>query len=242
MDNTPKSCAVDSSALQFEHALQLLAHSGQQAPPGDANSPQWQQAMVDALVELSSRDALTGLSNRRAFEMALAREVDRVARSGESALLLTLDIDHFKRVNDRWGHAAGDQVLRAVARALLESVRPMDLVARVGGEEFAIILPNCASSFGQTVAERVRRRVEHVPVSLGLSGQQISVTVSVGGAFAPQWVRSTPALWQERADLQLYMAKGQGRNLVRLEPTTVSVVSNEEKRLLFDTFQTQDHE
>ena len=198
--------------------------------------------MVDALVELSSRDALTGLSNRRAFEMALAREVDRVARSGESALLLTMDIDHFKSVNDRHGHAAGDQVLRAVASALLESVRPMDLVARVGGEEFAIILPNCASTFGQTVAERVRRRVERVPVSLGLTGQQISVTVSVGGAFAPQWVRSTPALWQERADLQLYMAKAQGRNLVRLEPTPVSVVSNEEKRLLFDSFHMQDHE
>ena len=198
--------------------------------------------LVDALVDLSSRDALTGLANRRAFELAVAREVDRVARSGESALLLTLDIDHFKRVNDRWGHAAGDQVLRAVASALVESVRPMDLVARVGGEEFAIILPNCASTFGQTVAERVRRRVERVPVGLALSGRQVSVTVSVGGAFAPQWVRSTPALWQERADMQLYMAKAQGRNLVRLEPTAVSVVSNEEKRLLFDTFQIQDHE
>ena len=222
--------------------MQLLAQSGQPPPVGDAGSAAWQQAMIDALVELSSRDALTGLANRRAFDMALGREVDRVARSGESALLLALDIDHFKRVNDGWGHAAGDQVIRAVATALVECVRPMDLVARVGGEEFAIILPNCASTFGQTVAERVRRRVEHMPVGLGLSGQQVSVTVSVGGAFAPQWVRSTPALWQERADQQLYMAKTQGRNLVRLEPTAVSVVSNEEKRLLFDTFQIQDHE
>jgi len=222
--------------------MQLLAQSGQPPPVGDAGSAAWQQAMIDALVELSSRDALTGLANRRAFDMALGREVDRVARSGESALLLALDIDHFKRVNDGWGHAAGDQVIRAVARALVECVRPMDLVARVGGEEFAIILPNCASTFGQTVAERVRRRVEHMPVGLGLSGQQVSVTVSIGGAFAPQWVRSTPALWQERADQQLYMAKTQGRNLVRLEPTAVSVVSNEEKRLLFDTFQIQDHE
>ncbi len=242
MDSHPKSRPAGKHALQFEHALQLLAHSGQAPPEGDAATVPWQQAMIDALVELSSRDALTGLANRRAFEMALGREVDRVARSGESALLLTLDIDHFKRVNDRWGHAAGDQVLRAVASALVESVRPMDLVARVGGEEFAIILPNCASTFGQTVAERVRRRVERVPVGLALSGKQVSVTVSVGGAFAPQWVRSTPALWQERADLQLYRAKAQGRNLVRLEPTAVSVVSNEEKRLLFDTFQIQDHE
>jgi diguanylate cyclase (GGDEF)-like protein len=199
------------------------------------------EGLIDALVDLSSRDALTGLANRRAFELALEREVDRVARSGEPALLLAVDIDHFKRVNDTWGHAAGDQVIRAVANVLADSVRPMDLVARVGGEEYAIILPNCGVAFGQRVAERVRRRVETMPVVIG-SGQQITVTMSVGGAFAPQWVRSTPALWLERADQQLYFAKAQGRNLVRLEPSAVSVVSNEEKRLLFDTFQFQDHE
>ena len=228
-------------ALQLERALQLLGHSGQALPEGDPGSPAWLQALVDALVDLSSRDALTGLANRRAFELALAREIDRVARSGEPALLLALDIDHFKRVNDTWGHSAGDQVLRAVANALIDSVRPMDLVARVGGEEFAIILPNCASAFGETVAERVRRRVERMPVPVAL-GQQISCTVSIGGAFAPQWVRSTASLWVERADQQLYGAKAQGRNLVRLEPTAMSVVSNEERRLLFETFQFQDHE
>jgi diguanylate cyclase len=165
-----------------------------------------------------------------------------VARSGEPALLLALDIDHFKQVNDTHGHAAGDQVIRAVGHALVDSVRPMDLVARVGGEEFAVILPNCASTFGETVAERVRRRVERMPVALAPTGVQVSVTISVGGAFAHQWVRSTPALWKERADQQLYRAKAQGRNLVRLEPTAVSVVSNEEKRLLFDSFLPQDHE
>jgi diguanylate cyclase (GGDEF)-like protein len=117
----------------------------------------------------------------------------------------------------------------------------MDLVARVGGEEFAIILPNCASAFGEAVAERVRRRVEGMPVAITPT-QQISVTVSIGGAFAPQWVRSTPTLWVERADQQLYRAKAQGRNVVRLEPTAVSVVTNEERRLLFETFQPQDHE
>ncbi len=221
--------------------MQLLGQSGQTPPPGDPGSPGWLQGLIDALVELSSRDALTGLANRRAFDLALARETDRVARSGEPALLLMLDIDHFKRVNDSWGHAAGDQVIKAVATALLDSVRPMDLVARVGGEEFAIILPNCANAFGEAVAERVRRRVERMPVAAA-PGQQITVSVSIGGAFAPQWVRSTPALWVERADQQLYRAKRQGRNLVLLEPSAVSVVSSEEKRLLFDSFQYQDHE
>jgi diguanylate cyclase len=233
--------AAPSADLQLEHALQLLAQSGQQPPDGDRGSAAWLQSLIDSLVNLSSRDALTGLANRRAFDVALAREIDRVARSGEPALLLGLDIDHFKKVNDTYGHSAGDQVLKAVSSALIDSVRPMDLVARVGGEEFAIILPNCGAAFGQTVAERVRRRVEHMPVAIS-PHQQIEVTVSIGGAFAPQWVRSTPALWVERADQQLYRAKAQGRNLVLLEPTAVSVVSSEERRLLFETFQSQDPE
>ncbi len=238
---TPAAPPPPGPGLQLERALQLLGHSGQVLPPGDPASEGWLQRVIDALVDLSSRDALTGLANRRAFELALLREIDRVARSGEPALLLALDIDHFKRINDSHGHGAGDQVLRAVASALIDSVRPMDLVARVGGEEFAIILPNCASAFGETVAERVRRRVERMPVMVA-PGQQIGCTVSIGGAFAPQWVRSTPSLWVERADQQLYLSKAQGRNLVRLEPTAVSVVSNEERRLLFETFQIQDHE
>ena len=227
--------------LQLESALRLLSASGRLPPQTHADDPAWLQAVIDALVELSSRDPLTGLANRRAFDMALAREIDRVARSGEPALLLTLDIDHFKKVNDTWGHAAGDVALKAVAGALSDSVRPMDLVARIGGEEFAVILPNCAVTFGEAVAERIRRRVERMPV-LVQPGQQIEVTVSIGGAFAPQWVRSTPALWVERADQQLYRSKAQGRNLVRLEPTAVSVVTNEERRLLFETFQFQDQE
>ncbi len=242
-----------ADAARFERALQLLVQSGHDMPSGPPGGAEWMAGLIDALVDLSSRDALTGLANRRAFELAVAREVDRVARSGESALLLTLDIDHFKRVNDTWGHAAGDQVIKAVAQALLDSVRPMDLVARVGGEEFAIILPNCAVAFGQTVAERVRQRVQGMPIALStlsavaqVAGptamQALQVTISVGGAFAPQWVRSTPSLWQERADQQLYQAKARGRNLVCLEPTAVSLVSSEEKRMLFETFQIQDHE
>ena len=241
LDPAPIPPLPPSTPLQLERALQLLGLSGQQPPAGEPGSAPWLQQLIDALVDLSSRDALTGLANRRAFELALAREIDRVARSGEPALLLELDIDHFKRVNDTWGHNAGDQVLKAVASALIDSVRPMDLVARVGGEEFAIILPNCASAFGETVAERVRRRVERMPVQVA-PGQQITVTASIGGAFAPQWVRSTPALWVERADQQLYRAKAQGRNLVRLEPTAMSVVSNEERRALFETFLPQDLE
>ena len=222
--------------LEVDAALALLAQSGHPPPAGQAGSAAWLQGLIDALCELSSRDALTGLANRRHFEMVLAREIDRVARAGEPALLLLLDLDHFKRVNDNHGHAAGDLVLKAVAQALLECVRPMDTVARIGGEEFAIVLPNCPPAFGPTVAERMRLRVERRPVAIGLS-QQISVTVSLGGAFAPQWVRSSVALWLGRADVQLYNAKAGGRNRAAFEPAVVSLVTAEEKGLLFSTSQ-----
>ena len=230
-----------ASALQLDTALQLLRQSGHGLPAGTPGSEAWLQSLIDSLVDLSSRDALTGLANRRSFELALAREIDRVARAGEPALLLALDIDHFKNVNDTYGHAAGDLVLKAVGSVLMDCVRPMDMVARVGGEEFAIVMPNCPAAFGEAVAERVRRRVEAMPVNIGLS-QTIQVSVSIGGAFAPQWVRSSPALWIERADVQLYRAKAQGRNRVCLEPSAVSVVSAEEKALLFGISQFQDIE
>ncbi len=218
--------------MRLDSALQLLHSAGAQLPESPPYSEDWVQGLVDALCDLSCKDALTGLVNRRSFEMALAREVDRVARSGESALLLTLDIDHFKRVNDTYGHAAGDLVIKAVAGALNQSVRPMDTVARVGGEEFAVVLPNCAASFGALVAERIRERVAALQVGVA-SGEILKVTISIGGAFAPQWVRSSSLLWMERADRQLYRAKAEGRDRHCLEAQVESMVSAEEKSMLF---------
>ncbi|MEP6740602.1 MAG: GGDEF domain-containing protein [Caldimonas sp.] len=220
----------------------MLQQSGYVLPEkhgtGDAA---WLQAVVDGLCELSSRDPLTGLANRRHFELTLASEIDRVARAGEPALVLMIDIDHFKRVNDAHGHQAGDIVLRAVAHALAECIRPMDTVARFGGEEFAMILPNCPPSFGQTVAERIRTYVGSRVIPIALD-QDVQVTVSIGGAFAPQWVRSSALLWVDRADQQLYRAKSEGRNRACLEQPTMSLVSAEEKGLLFGTSQFQEFE
>jgi diguanylate cyclase len=227
----------DPDALRLEGALQLLQQSGYALPAQvGRGSPEWLQALIDGLCELSSRDPLTGLANRRQFEMALASEVDRVARAGEPALVLMIDIDHFKSVNDTHGHSVGDLVLKEVARALSDCIRPMDTLARYGGEEFAMILPNCAPLFGQTVAERIRTHVLRASVAASPS-QRVSVSVSIGGAFAPQWVRSSAALWVERADQQLYLAKSQGRNRSCLEQPAMSHVSPEEKGLLFGTSQ-----
>jgi len=218
----------------------LLEQSGHPLPDlATAGKAAWLQAVIDGLCQLSSRDPLTGLANRRQFELTLASEVDRVARAGEPALVLMIDIDHFKKVNDAHGHPAGDGVLKAVAHALHDCIRPMDTVARFGGEEFAMILPNCAPSFGHAVAERIRKRVQALKIAIA-PGIDVSVTVSIGGAFAPQWVRSSALLWVERADQQLYRAKSEGRNRACLEQPAVSLVTPEEKGLLFGTSQFQD--
>jgi diguanylate cyclase len=241
-DASSPGTPIHVDSLRLDTALQLLAQSARDLPDHlSRQSPEWLQALIDGLCEISSRDALTGLANRRTFELALAGEIDRVARAGEPALVLMLDIDHFKKVNDTYGHAAGDQVLRTVARNLAETVRPMDTIARVGGEEFAIILPNCPPAFGQAVAERMRRSVERKPIALS-GGELLTVTMSLGGAYAPQWVRSSPALWMQRADQQLYRAKATGRNRACLEQPPMSQVSAEEKGMLFGTSQFQDLE
>lgn len=239
----PTAHGAEATPLRLDAALQLLVQAGYAGhEPHAAGSADWLQAVIDGLCELSSRDALTGLSNRRQFELALTREIDRVARAGEPALLLMLDIDRFKLVNDTHGHAAGDLVIKSVAQSLMDCVRPMDTVSRFGGEEFAIILPNCPPTFGQTVAERIRRKVESRPVAINPAdpNERLSITISIGGAFAPQWVRSSAPLWVERADQQLYAAKAAGRNLAQLEQPPVSLVSAEEKSLLFGTSQFQD--
>ena len=227
------SSVIHLQDLRLDDARALLEHSLSSSLPEPEDSPTaYLQGVIDHLCELSLKDPLTGLANRRHFRNVLCREIDSVARSGESALLLMLDIDHFKIVNDSYGHMAGDQVLQAIAKCLAGCVRPMDTVARYGGEEFAAILPNCPVSFGQVVAERIREAVGQlvIPVSPLVT---VQVTVSIGGAYAPEWVRSTSSLWTDRADIQLYRAKAEGRNRVFIDEQQVIAVSAEEKNMLF---------
>lgn len=224
---------VDLQRLRLDDARALLEHDATVSLPSSAESPTaYLQAVIDGLCELSLKDPLTGLANRRHFRGVLERSIDMVARSGEPALLLMLDIDHFKKVNDTYGHQAGDQVLQAIAKTLTGCVRPMDTVARFGGEEFSVMLPSCHTGYGTVVAERIRTQIEALSIQIA-PGLSIQVTVSIGGAFAPEWVRSTATLWTERADMQLYRAKKEGRNRVFLDQQQEIYVSAEEKNLLF---------
>lgn len=225
--------AIRLSDLRLDDARALLEHDPAcKLPQPEASPTAYLQGVLDGLCELSLRDPLTGLSNRRHFQHLLNREIESVARSGESVLLLILDIDHFKKVNDTYGHHAGDLVLQAVSKCLQSCVRPMDTVARFGGEEFAAILPNCPTSFGVVVAERIREAVSELGISVSPS-ETIQVTISIGGAYAPEWVRSTMELWTERADEQLYRAKSAGRNCVFIEEPRGVAVSADEKGMLF---------
>lgn len=223
---------LDLNALRLDDARALLEHDGAVLPDPAAGPVAYLQRVIDGLCELSLRDPLTGLANQRHFRAVLGREIEIVARSGNSALLMMLDIDHFKQVNDTHGHLAGDKVLQAVGRCISNCVRPQDTVARYGGEEFAIVMPDCQAAYGESVAERIRQSVAALTVTIS-PVLTLQVTTSVGGAFAPVWVRSTTDLWIERADTQMYLAKAQGRNRVRIDHQQVISVSAEEKSLLF---------
>lgn len=220
-------------SIQLGHALAILRQAGVVLPSGlQVSDPSYLQSVLDALCDLTSTDPLTGLQNRRAFTIILERELDRVARGGGSALLLAVDIDHFKKINDQHGHLVGDGVIKEVAQAIRRSVRPMDSVARMGGEEFCVVCPNCPAAFAEVVAERVRSAVESSTVGIE-AGDDLHFTVSCGGAFAAPWVKHRVDDWLDRADKQLYAAKHGGRNCVRIEPVLMADVSAEEKGLLF---------
>ncbi|MBP7339829.1 ligand-binding sensor domain-containing diguanylate cyclase [Niveispirillum sp.] len=173
------------------------------------------QDLVNANAELerlASTDGLTGLLNRRRFdEMALA-EVDRAQRYGRPFSLLLVDLDHFKQVNDNFGHNAGDAVLRAAAQRVLASVRTTDVVARYGGEELAVLLPETEEVEAMVVAERIRLSIGGRPVDH--EGTEVALTASVGGT---QYVPGDDNLTRlvGRADAALYRAKQAGRNRVQ---------------------------
>lgn len=155
-------------------------------------------------------DGLTGMQNRRYFDDALKEYLGEFRRIDRPVGLMILDLDHFKQVNDTWGHDAGDEVLRSVAKCLKSMTRYHDVVARLGGEEFAIVAPNMDLELLTRFAERMRKAIASMAIDAGSA--QLNVTSSVGLAM---WDREeTAEEFYRRADKQLYEAKRQGRNRV----------------------------
>jgi diguanylate cyclase len=178
-------------------------------------------ALRDQLAEISglqsklhdqaNRDALTGLYNRRYLADALGRELARCKRDGQPLILLMIDIDHFKQINDTHGHHAGDEVLREIATLLTRNTRPSDIVCRYGGEEFLVLLPNMTLPTGHARAQAYRAHWEATTVTADTA--PVRTTLSIGLAAFPQHAQTAHELIQ-RADSALYQAKRGGRNRV----------------------------
>jgi diguanylate cyclase (GGDEF)-like protein len=164
------------------------------------------------LRRLASTDELTGVANRRWFTSMARRELERCRRYGHPLALLMIDVDHFKRVNDNYGHAVGDEVLKTFARVLEGSLRSVDLLGRMGGEEFAVVLPETNPTAAANTAERLRAAVEALAFPLE-DGTALCLTASVGiGVASPEGETLDSLL--ARADEGLYAAKRGGRNRV----------------------------
>jgi diguanylate cyclase (GGDEF)-like protein len=166
--------------------------------------------LVSSLAERAHVDSLTGAMNRRALEERAALELARARRDGNPVSMLAIDIDHFKTLNDGYGHAAGDDALRYVATELAGATRAVDAVARLGGDEFVVILPGATADEARAVAKRLRESVR-----AGDGGRTPPVTLSIGVATQPPSGDSIETLWHH-ADLAMYEAKRAGGNEIRI--------------------------
>lgn len=162
------------------------------------------------LFEVTNTDLMTRLKMRHYFLTMLAEAMQRAHSGGESLSIVMLDIDHFKRINDTYGHLFGDDVLREVAEVLLTNVRQTDLAARYGGEEFIVLLPNTEGARAMAIAERVRRGVE--AAAFDHEGTSLQVTVSLGVASFKPEIDMTSHMFIDRVDRALYCSKRDGRN------------------------------
>ncbi|AOJ40436.1 diguanylate cyclase [Burkholderia lata] len=177
-----------------EHALQAL------------------QRTNEKLEHLAATDPLTGATNRRQFIESVQAEINRAKRHGAPFSLLALDLDHFKAINDSYGHQAGDQVLQRFVDKCADAIRPYDGVARMGGEEFMVLLPQAALDTARSIGERIRAAIADAPFEAGV-GEPVKVTVSVGASEFGRDGETIDAILR-KADERLYRAKHQGRNRV----------------------------
>ncbi|MFC3227071.1 GGDEF domain-containing protein [Marinibaculum pumilum] len=213
---------VSARALDADDDERWLSWTAQPRPRADG-AVVWEGAIVDIterhqleeeLRRLAMVDSLTGVANRRHFEEMGERELSRLGRVRDPLCVLLLDADHFKRVNDRYGHHVGDIVLRRIAEVCTRQIRTVDAIGRLGGEEFGLLLPNTALEGARVMAERIRRAI--AAERIVVDGETIRVTVSIGGTQVDP-CESTIKAAMQRADEAMYRAKQEGRNRVAME-------------------------
>jgi diguanylate cyclase len=225
--------AASVAGLDLGRAMRVLRHAGIPEPVHSPSRRAQLQSIIDALCDLSVHDGLTGLVNATFFRAVLTREIDRSARTGRTCALLVLDIDHFKRVNDTHGHPAGDMVLQAVARTLLQSIRNMDTAARIGGEEFAVILAECGPEEAVQAATRLHALLNPIKIPLPAVDMTLRLTVSGGLVWTHPNLPCTAASLLEDGDREMYLAKQAGRSRLSHPPMTSTQVSIRERDALF---------
>lgn len=169
------------------------------------------RSMEEALRDMASRDPLTGIFNRRSFMDMARAQLARAHRFHEPLSVFVLDVDHFKRINDSFGHATGDDALRMVAAGCQAILREYDILGRLGGEEFVVVLPGATADESRVVAERVRRHLARMPIEAPDGTFRLTVSIGIAGL---EGATDTLERAIHRADLALYRAKHLGRNLV----------------------------
>jgi diguanylate cyclase len=206
---------IEASHAEFAAQTQRSMHALEERNAALVESRMALQTTNQRLQRLVAVDALTGIANRRQFDRSLDRELRRARRDGQPLSLIFLDLDEFKRFNDTYGHARGDDVLRKVAHTLNETFRRGgDLVARYGGEEFAVILPGVDARRAALYAERLRRRIWRLAIPHSAAHAVERVTLSGGVATVPPSRIATPHELLSAADEALYRAKCLGRNQI----------------------------
>lgn len=172
------------------------------------------------LCQLTIEDSLTGLYNRRYFNQVIQNEIERNYRDHRSLALAIIDIDHFKSINDNWGHDGGDKVLKDISRIMKSNIRQSDTLARIGGEEFAVIMPNIRQHLAREVMERLRLDIENS--AMYVDDNKLRITVSIGTAVTePNQMMTADELYN-KSDQMLYQAKNSGRNKVVIHGTPLN--------------------
>jgi diguanylate cyclase (GGDEF)-like protein len=214
--------------LNLKDALRVLRHAGRPDPTeGGGSVTEQLQAIIDSLCHLSLHDGLTGLVNSTFFRATLAREIDRSSRTDRSLGLLVLDVDNFKTINDTRGHLAGDAVLQQLAGQLRMSLRAMDTPARIGGDEFAVILPECDALDAICAGVRIHGMLNPLDVRIG--DECRSVSVSAGLVWTEPGATITVEQLIAQADDRLYRAKESGRARLCYPTLITTQVSGDER-------------